>query len=74
MWIFPEYLQRKSGGRILVVKDEWVFGSGEAQKDITACAVCVCPGPCALGTSSICRGGRKRETRSGLVHIPGARP
>lgn len=41
MWIFSEYLQRKSGGGVLVVKDEWVFGSGEAQKDITACAVCV---------------------------------
>lgn len=74
--IFP---QRKSSGGVLLMKDEWVFGGGEAQKDITVCAVCMHRGvagrlgPCALGTGSVWRKERKREKCRGPALIPRSR-
>lgn len=68
--------QRRSSGGVLLVKDEWAFGGGETQKDITACAVCVRPGGWrggldpVLGTGSTWRRERKREKRRGPVLIP----
>ena len=61
------------------MKDEWIFGGGEAQKDITACAVCMHRGvagrlgPCALGTGSVWRRERKREKCRGPALIPHSR-